>query len=261
MTNEEIKNQLLKLEPTDIDFSVTMTGKASNKVNGLYKPATKEILLHNLNFKTSDQLIYTAIHEYTHHLINVEQERNDMPKKTKSHDTEFWAKFDSLLDKAIELKIFTRERSPELQNKIEAAKELDKEIAKMQKKLGQLLMEIKKQSDDENIRYEDVLSHDMRMSRKTATKALMSSFVSEENVNQDEQEILSVSRKKGLEAYNKVKSSLDDGKSLNQAKDFIQKKVEKSKLKLLEDEQQRIEKTIRQLQLRLDFIKEKLEAA
>ena len=61
MTNEEIKKILLSLEKADIDFSVTQTGKASKKVNGLYTPATFEIFLHNKNFTTENELIYTAI--------------------------------------------------------------------------------------------------------------------------------------------------------------------------------------------------------
>ena len=35
MTNGKIKKVLLTLEKADIDFSVTQTGKASKKVNGL----------------------------------------------------------------------------------------------------------------------------------------------------------------------------------------------------------------------------------
>ena len=70
MDNAKIKEILLDIEPSELDFTVIMTGKDSKRVNGLYKPDTREILLHNKNFKTDNQLIYTAIHEYTHHLIN-----------------------------------------------------------------------------------------------------------------------------------------------------------------------------------------------
>ena len=37
MNNDAIKELLLKLEETSIDFTVTLSGKESNKVNGLYK--------------------------------------------------------------------------------------------------------------------------------------------------------------------------------------------------------------------------------
>lgn len=132
MTNEEIKKILLSLEKADIDFSVTQTGKASKKVNGLYTPAMFEIFLHNKNFATENELIYTAIHEYTHHLINCKQKKLGIEVKNggKSHTTEFWAKFDDLLEKAVEAKIYTRERSKDLSSLIEEAKEIDREIVK-----------------------------------------------------------------------------------------------------------------------------------
>ena len=64
MTNEEIKNKLTKLYDCKEDFTVTMSGKASSRVNGLYKPLTHEIILHNKNFKNDNQLMYTAVHEF-----------------------------------------------------------------------------------------------------------------------------------------------------------------------------------------------------
>ena len=69
MDNARIKEILLNIKESELDFTVTQTGKESKRVNGLYKPDTHEILLHNLNFKTETELIYTAVHEYTHHII------------------------------------------------------------------------------------------------------------------------------------------------------------------------------------------------
>ena len=68
MENEDIKSKLLQIENTEIDFTVTQTGKESVRVNGLYKPDTHEILLHNKNFSDDNQLMYTAVHEYAHHI-------------------------------------------------------------------------------------------------------------------------------------------------------------------------------------------------
>ena len=52
MTNEQIVERLKKLYDCKTEFSVTQTRKTSKKVNGLYKPLTHEIILHNKNFKT-----------------------------------------------------------------------------------------------------------------------------------------------------------------------------------------------------------------
>ena len=69
MNRDQIKELLLSLENTDLDFEVIFSGKSSKKVNGLYKCETREIVLHNKNFNTDNQLIYTAIYEYTHQML------------------------------------------------------------------------------------------------------------------------------------------------------------------------------------------------
>ena len=82
MNQDQVKEKLLAIEDAPLEFSVIFSGKRSKKVNGLYKPDTREILIHNKNFQggsggekaqgataTADNLlIYTAIHEYAHHL-------------------------------------------------------------------------------------------------------------------------------------------------------------------------------------------------
>ena len=73
MNQDQIKAMLLDIEESQLEFSVILTGKESKRVNGLYKPDTCEILLHNRNFTSDNQLIYTAIHEYAHHLLNEEK--------------------------------------------------------------------------------------------------------------------------------------------------------------------------------------------
>ena len=109
MNNDQIKDILLNLEETNVEFTVTMSGKESPKVNGLYKPETHEIILHNLNFKTDNQLVYTAIHEYTHHLMTekkLEQTGGLDVCKSRAHTNDFWAKFHELLEKAEEQGVY-----------------------------------------------------------------------------------------------------------------------------------------------------------
>ena len=63
MNQDQTKALLLGIEGCKTDFSVVFTGKKSSMVNGLYKPLTREILIHNKNFQNDGQLVYTAIHE------------------------------------------------------------------------------------------------------------------------------------------------------------------------------------------------------
>ena len=98
MTNEEIVGDLKKLYDCKTDFTVTQTGKTSKKVNGFYKPLTHEIFLHNKNFKTDNALIFTAIHELTHHIQNENGEKaGKVGKAGKAHNNAFWSTFYNLL--------------------------------------------------------------------------------------------------------------------------------------------------------------------
>lgn len=259
MTNEKIKEILLFLEKADIDFSVTQTGRASRKVNGLYTPATFEILLHDKNFNTENELIYTAIHEYTHHLINCKQKKLGIEVKNsgKSHTTEFWAKFDDLLEKAVEAKIYTRERSEDLSDLIDEAKKIDREIVNLKKKLGKILAEIHEKSQKENIRYEDILSHDLNISKKTAEKCLRSRSI-EKNYGQDELE--TVLKIKDSQTRQDVIIGLEKGKTINQVSAAIKKDKNSSQYERLAKEKARLEKTIQQLKERLETVSETLSS-
>jgi Zn-dependent peptidase ImmA (M78 family) len=102
MNQDAVKKMLLDIERATMDFSVVFTGKKSKKVNGLYKYDTFEILLHNKNFSTDGELVYTAIHEYTHHLEHeriLEQNGGKEPvTRMRFHNTDFWARFHHLLE-------------------------------------------------------------------------------------------------------------------------------------------------------------------
>lgn len=128
MTTEEIKNRLSKLYGCKEDFTVIMSGKVSNRVNGLYKSATHEIILHNRNFKNDNQLMYTAVHEFTHHVLTTEEGG----KATKAHSGAF------------------------------------KALVKLQKQLVTVLNKLQEVCDEEGERIEDVIESDLQMSRNKA---------------------------------------------------------------------------------------------
>ena len=56
MNQDRVKEILLETADTELEFSVVFTGKSSKKVNGLYKPDTHEIILHNKNFANDNEL-------------------------------------------------------------------------------------------------------------------------------------------------------------------------------------------------------------
>ena len=267
MTNEEIKDLLLKIEETGIDFTVTMTGKESTRVNGLYKPETHEILLHNKNFKSDMQLIYTAIHEYTHHLETekfLSETGGKLPMKgSKVHTTAFWSRFHSLLQKAEDLGIYkiSIEESPELKALTEKIKTEYIEVnGKLMIEFGKLLVQAHELCEKANIRYEDYLDRVLCLPRNTA---------------KDIQKVASVSINPaiGFDNMKKVASIKDSatresassqilsGKAPDSVSELMRRKsaaADDPKTKL-EKEKMRLEKTIESLQQRLQFVEESLE--
>ena len=112
MNQDKVKQKLLAIEDAPLEFSLIFSGKKSKKVNGLYKPTSREIIIHNRNFQPDDTgqnlMLYTAIHEYAHHLHACAHGGKLSPR---AHNSEFWAIFHELLEKAGFLRLSIGERS------------------------------------------------------------------------------------------------------------------------------------------------------
>lgn len=99
MNSDQVKERLLRLRKPSEDFTVVLSGRKSRKVHGLYKPESREIVLHNKNFKNDDELMYTAIHEFAHHLHFLS---SDAPLSTRAHTVAYWNLLHTLLFEAEE---------------------------------------------------------------------------------------------------------------------------------------------------------------
>lgn len=266
MDNESIKNMLLDIQPSNLEFTVTMTGKESSRVNGLYKPETREILLHNKNFKTENELVYTAIHEYTHHLINEEQIElsggKNPPIKSKSHTNYFWAKFHALLDIAEEKNYYKLDVSisPELE-------QLTKEIREkyiepnghIMHELGRSLVKAHALCEQANIRYEDYLDRILQIPRTTAKSASKVGLLPDEDsaLGFDNMKIVAGCKKPDEKA--KAEEAIKSGKSPDSVIAMMKKKAKEIDPKeKLEKERDRLTKTINELTHRLEFVEESL---
>ena len=172
MNQDQIKDLLLSIEETALEFSVTFTGKKSKKVNGLYKPDTHEILLHNKNFVNEMQLVYTAIHEYAHHL---QCEADGVLRSPRSHSSVFWARFHRLLEKAegMGLYRFDVEGSPELAAlTAEIREKYLAENGRLMKELGKLLVKAHELCEAAGLRYEDYIDRVLCLPRAAAKTAV-----------------------------------------------------------------------------------------
>lgn len=170
MNQEQVKEQLMALGVETVDFPLVFSGKASKKVNGLYKPATMEIVLHNKNFKSDNDLMYTAIHEYAHHVTIT----RGFVKKASGHPAVFWAVFHSLLEVAILRGIYRDEfaADPSLQDKARQVQDVLGAQVDAQKRLGLLLRELQLICTTKGIRYQDFLHRIARIPDSAAAAAI-----------------------------------------------------------------------------------------
>lgn len=265
MTNEEIKEKLLQIAETKIEFSVTMTGKESPRVNGLYKPDTHEILLHNKNFETDGELMYTAIHEYAHHLETEKyMEENGgrtPPSGTRSHSKDFWARFHGLLQKAEELGIYkiSLEESGELKELTEKIKKDYIEAnGKMMVEFGRLLVKAHDLCKKSNIRYEDYLERVLQLPKNTARDITKVASVPV-NPALGFDNMKKVAQVKKGEDRAAAEEQLLAGKTPDTVSELMRKKSEEGPREKLEKEKNRLEKTIASLQQRLQYVEETLE--
>lgn len=252
MTNEEIKNKLTKLYDCKEDFTVTMSGKASSRVNGLYKPLTHEIILHNKNFKNDNQLMYTAVHEFTHHVLTTEKG----VKATKAHSGAFWATFYDFLDKAIKEGFYTRNRNSKTQELITQAKDIQKTLVELQKQLGTVLNKLHEVCEEEGERVEDVIESDLQMSRNKA-KELQRMAVSDSEFSDEMTKTISSAKDVML-----AKKAAEDGKTVEQVKAIAKKTKpvddDLESPEQLRREKKRLESTIERLNDRLVQVEETL---
>lgn len=257
MNQDQVKEILLQIEESGLEFSVTFTGKASKKVNGLYKSDTHEILLHNKNFSVDNELLYTAIHEYTHHRLC----ELDGTRSGRVHTQRFWSYFHRLLQKAEEKGLYkiAMEESPELLELTDTIRTtIMAEDGKLMKELGRLLSKARVLCKQAGVRYEDYIDRVLCLPRASAATI--------EKIH-----AFDVKPELGYEAMKVVANIANPDKRAAAEDLFLQKHSPafvrdsvKSKpqdedpRRKLENEKRRIERTIVSLQARLSELEDTL---
>ena len=283
MNQDQVKKKLLAIEDAPLDFTVIFSGKRSKKVNGLYKPDTREILIHNRNFQggsggadVSDAvasanadasgadgsganlLIYTAIHEYAHHLHACARGGHLSPR---AHTAEFWAILHGLLEKAEAKKIY--------KDVFSGSKELEEltgtirtkylaENGSLVKELGQLLLKAQALCSAIGGRYEDYIDRILRIPRQAANLAVrMYQYNLNPETGADNMRFLAgISNEEKRHA---AENSLLKGKSPDTVKIALRQKSEDDDPRLsLEKEKLRLERTIASLTKRLKEVEKEL---
>jgi hypothetical protein len=267
MNQEQVKENLLKLHECKEDFTLVFSGKKNGKVNGFYKFATKEIVIHDRNFLNEDDetlnenlLMFTAIHELAHHLCRTELgQKNDRA----AHNAVFWQTFNDLTDKAEELAIYHPVISENTQELIDEARSISLQIAELQRKQGEVLVKLQEACEKDGLRYEDMVERKAQIAKETERESVRAYQIGEQTngLGADIQEAAVKARNE--ETRDAIIQAGKEGKSVIQAKQAAKSvpakaPVENDETAALKKEAGRIKKSIENLTHRLEEIEEQL---
>ncbi|MDR1029247.1 MAG: hypothetical protein LBL76_00065 [Treponema sp.] len=264
MNQDQIKAMLLAIEEPPVDFTLLFSGKKSKRVNGLYKPETREIIIHNRNFSDDNSLVYTAIHEYAHHLHAC-----SMGGKlgSRPHTAEFWAILHRLLETA-ETKgnyknVFAA--SPELSRLTEILRgQCLQEDGNLVKTLGMYLLKAQELCLALGGRFEDYIDRVLCIPRVAATMAMkMYQYDLNPALGSDNMRFLAGIKdqddRSAAQAALLEGNSPDTVKIASRHKDLDAPPAAEEPRLRLEKEKTRLERTIASLSKRLEELERELE--
>jgi hypothetical protein len=258
MNQDQIMKILLSIRPTKAEFTVILSGKKSKKVNGLYKPESREIILHNKNFKGDNELLYTAIHEYAHH---IQFTTAAAPISVRTHTTAFWSIFHTLLFEAEEKGVY---RNPFEGN--EEFRVLTREIKEkfisvsgsLMKELGRLLIKAHELCERHGASFTDYIDRALGLPRVSAQAVMKAqSYDLDPRIGSENMRSLAGIRDEAVR--NEAQEALIAGKSPDMVKASLAGRKKPSGTRaILVEERTRIERTIERLKGRLKAIDKKL---
>jgi hypothetical protein len=268
MNNDQIKEALLSIEDAPLDFSVVLSGKKSKKVNGLYKPEGREIIIHSKNFDNDNAMLYTAIHESAHHLDACAQGGKI---SGRAHTTRFRAILHSLLEKAEAKGVYSSvyAASPELLALTgEIREKYLKADGELLKELGEKLLKAEELCKAAGGRFEDYVERVLCIPRLSADTAIrMYRYGLNPSTGPDNMRYLAGIRND--EDRSAAEAALLSGKSPDTVKAVIRKgeesalpvrpPTEEDTRERLEKEKDRLERTIQSLTKRLHDVETQLE--
>jgi hypothetical protein len=256
MNQDQVKEKLLELHKCAEDFTVIFSGKKSVRVNGVYRFDERKIIIHNRNFENDENgenlLFYTAMHELAHHIQFTELHQ----KGVRAHTALFFATLDDLAEIAEKKGVYKTPVDEEAQKLINEAKDISRGIAALQRKLGQVLLQLYEACERKGIRYGDVIERKAQISKQTQKKAIRACILNlPEGISADIQE--AAVKERNEEKIKAVVHAGLQGKSIDQAKRAVAKPIDREDETVsLMKEKKRIERTIASLKRRLEEIKQ-----
>ena len=260
MNNDQIKQKLLQIRNTDEYFEVVLSGKKSRKVNGLYKPESRELLLHNGNFESDNELMYTAIHEYAHHL---QFTGSPVPISIRAHTGEFWSLFHGLLYDAEHLGLYSNPFET-LDDFEELTRRIREKIllvnGELMKELGDLLIQAQKLCERHHTSFTDYLDRVLRIPRTSANTIIKTKLL-DIDPRLGYENMKTLTRIADPETRKQAETALLGDMSPDMVKrEYLPTTPQKTRdpLEQLVAEKNRLERQIQRLQHKLEEISKKL---
>lgn len=259
MNQDQIKEKLLNLRPGAGEFTVILSGKKSRKVNGLYRPESREIILHNRNFADDNALFYTALHEFAHHL---QFTSSALPISARVHTGEFWMIFHTLLYEAESRGLYRNlfEAIPELETLTRDIKEKILTVdAGLMKELGRLLKRAAELCDERKLSFNDYLDRMLNLPHQSAA-LMMRSAILDFNPRVGFESMKTLARIKDEGLRDEAQEALLEGQSayLVKAK-YLKAENQQEPLELLKKEKARLERQIQSLDRRLKEVERRIQ--
>ena len=260
MNQEQVKTQLLQLKDTTEDFLIIFSGKSSKKVDGLYHPESREIIIHNKNFKDDNSLMYTAIHEFAHHVQFTE---SSVPVSARAHTNHFWNIFHNLLflaeDKGIYNNVFkTDKKFVELTKKIKD--NIVNVDAHLMKDFGKYLLEAFELCLENHLSFDDYVDRELQLHRNTA-KTLIKIHSQDINPEIGYENMKIVANIREDTERDRAEAAFLEGRTPDMVQaEFKAKEKPDNKVDYLLHERDRIEKTIEKLTVKLAQIEQQISA-
>ncbi len=262
MNQDQVKEKLLEIDGDVAEFTLIYSGKQSKKVDGLYHPDNHEIIIHNQNFEEDNSLMYTAIHEFAHHIQFTRFANETTPRA--HHTVLFWDIFHKLLKTAEEKGIYTNvyESDPRFKDLTDQIK--SNYLAKngeIMKEFGKLLIQALDLCQQKHAIFEDYIDRALGMNRTTA-KSAMQMFARDVDPEIGFDNMKVVASIKEPAQRQEAVQAFKEGQSQNEVRQSIKESRPEPKMtvKKLESQKRRIQKSIEDMQQRLLDVEDKIVA-
>ncbi|MBR5016790.1 MAG: hypothetical protein IKX50_03575, partial [Spirochaetia bacterium] len=262
MNQDQLADKLRTLADVP-PFTLVFSGKKSKKVDGLYKPATQEILIHNKNMTGESDLIYTAIHEFAHHVVSCQS--GNITLSNRCHTAQFWATFHQLLKRAEETGIYNNPFKSD-QTFIQLTRRIKENFLKkngaIMKDFAKVLNEARDMCIERHLSFEDYVDRELGMEKTTANTLLrIEKYDVTPTIGYDNMKTVAAmkddhKREAAVQAFMEGESSASVKTSIVRPVARVEKV---SPVDHLEAEKLKIEKAIESLQKKLQIVDKMIE--